>query len=84
MKFLRRNRHGEAPRRQIGMRITCTRCGEWTRVPTASVRDGCYPVTCGACILDDIQEAVKRRPSPRLFGQELQMGRWYGGNDGKG
>lgn len=73
-----RERTPKEPRGR-GVRITCSRCGDWTRVPRAAAYDGCAPVLCGGCVMDDIDEAVRRRPSPRLYGMEHDLARWTEG-----
>jgi len=74
--FLGRMIGPRPPRHNKGMLVTCARCEGSIRIPTPDVFSSCAPIICGACVLDDIEEARKRWPRPRPRGQDIDMAKW--------
>lgn len=52
----------------------CNRCGGVFHAPRGAVLDAVS--VCTSCVRDDEEAALARRPSPRLFGQDIDMYRW--------
>ena len=77
----RHDNSGEAPRHNRGCRFECTRCGNWSRIPTSMLYELSTPALCGACIMDDIAEARLRRPRAHMFARVgHEMRRWTDGD----